>query len=295
MTPIGESPSRKLFLAFNAIVLAASAVICLLPMINLLAVSLSSAPAAAAGYVKLWPVDFTLDSYEYVARQHMFWITFGVTLKRIALALPLTLLVILVTAYPMSKDSRHVPGRAFYTYFFLIPMLFGGGLIPWYLTVRALHLTNTIWGLVIPGLLPVFSVILLMNFFRNLPKEIEDAAFIDGAGPITALVTIFVPLSLPCIATIALFTLVGNWNSWFDGIILMDSTRMYPVQSYLQSLLVQIDPSKVTSLNLDEVNKVSNRTFKAAQIFIATVPILLVYPFLQKYFTSGIVMGSVKG
>lgn len=295
MSVIKPSKSRIVFLIFNYIFLTASALLCLLPIINLLALSFSSASAASAGYVKLWPVGFTLDSYKFVAGNKQFWISFGVTLKRIVIALPLTLFIIVLTAYPMSKDKKVMPGREFYTYFLIFPMLFGGGLIPWYLTVRKLHLTNNIWGLVVPGLVPVFSIILLMNFFRNLPKEIEEAAFIDGAGPILALFKIFIPLSLPSLATITLFTVVGHWNSWFDGIILMDSTKMYPLQSYLQTLLVQVDPRKITSRDLSMLNTVNNRTFKAAQIFIATVPILLFYPFLQKYFTKGIVLGSVKG
>lgn len=295
MSVIKPSKSRIAFLVFDYIFLAASALLCLLPIINLLALSFSSANATSAGYVKLWPVDFTLDSYKFVANNAQFWTSFGITLKRIALGLPLTLLIIVMTAYPMSKDKTVMPGRDFYTYFFIFPMLFGGGLIPWYLTVRKLGLTNNIWGLIVPGLVPVFSIILLMNFFRNLPKEIEEAAFIDGAGPMLVLFKIFLPLSLPCIATITLFTVVGHWNSWFDGIILMDSTKMYPLQSYLQSLLVQVDPRKITSRDLSAMSTVNNRTFKAAQIFIATLPILLMYPFLQKYFTKGIVLGSVKG
>lgn len=295
MSAIKPSKARIVFLIFDYIFLTASAAICLLPIINLLALSFSSASAAAAGYVKLWPVDFTLDSYKFVAAKMEFWVSFGITLKRIALALPLTLFIIVITAYPMSKDRRVMPGRNFYTWFFIFPMLFGGGLIPWYLTVRKLGLTNNIWGLVVPGLVPVFSIILLMNFFKNLPKEIEDAAFIDGAGPLVALFKIYIPLSMPSLATITLFIIVGHWNSWFDGIILMDSTRMYPLQSYIQTLLVQVDPRNINERTLALVKTVSNRTFKAAQIFVATVPVLIAYPFLQKYFTKGIVLGSVKG
>jgi putative aldouronate transport system permease protein len=293
---IRESTARKAFLLFDYLFLSFSALTCLLPLVNMLAISFSSGNAAIAGYVKFLPVQFTLDAYKYVASRGEFWNSFLVSVERIALGLPLGLLVTVLTAYPMSKDSRVMPGRNFYTYFILIPMLFGGGLIPWFLTVRALGLTNNLLGLVIPGLVGTYYVILMMNFMRNLPKEIEESAFIDGAGPLTTLFKITLPLCLPSLATIALFTLVAHWNAWFDGIILMDSKKMYPLQSYLQSLIVQNDPRKMMNGSEQRAFAAMNlKTFKAAQIFIATVPVLAAYPFLQKYFTKGIVLGSVKG
>jgi putative aldouronate transport system permease protein len=295
MSTIKPSPVRRVFLAFDYLFVGAAALLCVLPIVNLLALSFSGASAAAAGVVRLWPVNPTLASYRLVLEAGAFWRSFGVSLIRIGLALPLTLVVVVLTAYPLSKTKKVMPGRDAYTYYLLVPMLFGGGLIPWYLTIRALHLTNTVWGLVIPGLVPIFNVILLMNFFRGLPKEIEDAAFMDGAGPVRTLASIYVPLSTACIATITLFTIVQHWNSWLDGIILMDTLEQYPLQSYLQSILVQVDPKKINALNLEKTKAISERTFRAAQIAIAMVPIFAAYPFLQKHFTKGIVMGSVKG
>jgi putative aldouronate transport system permease protein len=289
------SPGRFAFLSIDVIVVCLAAFMCLLPIINLIAVSFSSPSSAAAGIVRLWPVKPTIAPYRMVLESSAFWRSFGISLLRIGLALPLTMVVVTLTAYPLSKDSRVMPGRNFYTYFLLVTIMFGGSLIPWYLTMRALRLTNTIWGLVIPTLTPVFNIILLMNFLRGLPKEIEDAAFMDGAGPLQTLWMIIVPLSKPCLATIALFTIVQHWNSWFDGIVLMDSTNRYPLQAYLQSILVKVDPRTIISRNLKSTMAISERTFRAAQVTIAMVPILCAYPFLQKYFTKGIVLGSVKG
>ncbi len=293
---IRKSPQRTAFLVFDYAFLLLSALLCLFPLVHVLAISFSSAVAAAAGRVSIFPVEFTLASYEYVASKGAFWTAFGVSVMRIALILPLTLLVTVMAAYPMSKSAKVFRARPFYTYFLLITMLFSGGLIPWFLTIRGLGINNTIWALVIPGIAQVFNTILLMNFIRDLPAELEEAAVVDGGGPLTILFRIILPLMKPALATISLFVIVGNWNEWFTGIILMDHPSKYPLQSYLQSIIspttnIQlIDPK-----NLDLLKKINERTFKAAQIFIAMFPVLVLYPFLQKYFTKGLVLGSVKG
>lgn len=294
-TRLFMSRGEKIFAVLNYIFLIIAAFLCLFPIINMLAISLSSASAASTGAVKLWPVNFTTASYVFMASKIEFWRAFLVTVKRIALALPLTLAIVILTAYPMSRTAKRFKGRNFYTYFFLVPMLFSGGLVPWYMTIRFLGLIDSIWALVLPGLVPVFSVILLMNFYRNLPQEIEEAAMIDGANNLQLLWHIYIPLSAAAIATIALFTFVGHWNSWFDGQILMNHTANYPLQSYLQGIIIVPDIKFVTVRDLARMQLISDRTTKAAQIFIGALPVLLIYPFLQRYFMSGIVLGSVKG
>jgi len=174
-------------------------------------------------------------------------------------------------------------------------MLFSGGLIPTYLLINNLKLMDTIWSLVLPGGLPIFNMILMLNFFRQIPEEIEDAAYIDGAGHWRILWLIFVPVSTPAIATITLLCLVNHWNSWFDGLIYMNKIENYPLQSYLQTIIMRFDFSKLTPTELKSLAKLNQRSIKAAQIWIACIPILMVYPFLQKYFVKGIVLGSVKG
>jgi putative aldouronate transport system permease protein len=142
---------------------------------------------------------------------------------------------------------------------------------------------------------PIFNVILMVNFFRNVPRELEEAAYMDGAGHWMLLWKIFLPVSVPVIATVSLFVIVGHWNSWFDGLILMNSPSRYPLQSYLQTIIINPDPKMLTERDLEILKVINNRTTKAAQIFVAMLPILVVYPFLQRYFTTGITLGSVKG
>ncbi|CAM3404643.1 carbohydrate ABC transporter permease [Paenibacillus lupini] len=287
--------SRKSFLIFNYILLGLTAFVCILPLINVLAISFSSSTAAAAGFVKLLPVDFTLSSYKYALQKHEFVDGFFVSLKRVGLGYAINMLLSILVAYPLSKEKKALSLRNFYAWFFIITMLFSGGLIPTYMTIKSVHMLDTIWALVLPGAVPVFNVILLMNFFRGLPKEIEEAAYIDGAGYWRVLWKIYVPLSMPAIATITLFTIVTHWNSWFDGLIYMNQPIHYPLQSYLQTIIITTDPSLMSSNELLNTGDVSDRTYKAAQVFLAAFPVLLVYPFLQKYFMKGLVMGSVKG
>ena len=297
-----RSLSRRFFLVGNTIFLSFAAALCLFPMAHVLALSFSSARAAAAGRVSLFPVEFTLASYAYVAQKSEFWQSFSVSLQRIGIALPLMIFVTVLAAYPLSKDRSRFPARTFYTYFFLVPMLFSGGLIPSYLVIRQVGLIDRLLGLILPQAVVVFYCILLMNFFRDMPKEIEEAAIVDGAGPLTTLFRIIIPLAKPPIATIALFIIVGHWNEWFMAIIIMNSPEKYPLQTYLQSVIAPTavetavsSQSSMTPAELDRMREISDRTFKAAQIFVAMVPVLMIYPFLQKYFTKGLVLGSVKG
>jgi putative aldouronate transport system permease protein len=292
---IKESASRKVFVVFNTVFLIAASLLCLLPIIHIAAVSFSSSAAATAGLVKLWPVDFTMNSYNYVFKRDAFWRAIVVSFQRVVLGGGVNMLLVIMTAYPLSKEVTRFKMRTVYAWLFFMTMIFSGGLIPWYMVIRNLGLLNSIWALVLPGAVPVFNVILLLNFFRQIPHELEEAAAIDGAGHWTILWRIFIPTSLPALATIALFTAVGHWNSWFDGLILMNRPEKYPLQSYLQTVVIQRDLSLVGQDEWKNLMEVSDRTVKSAQIFLGALPILTVYPFLQKYFVKGIVVGSVKG
>lgn len=290
-----KSLGRKVFLVINYTVLISLALICLLPLVYVLAVSLSSSSAAMANKVTLVPVDFTWKSYQYVVRKPAFYLSFFVSIKRVLLGVPINMLLTILTAYPLSKGRDNFRARNFFSWYFVITMLFTGGLIPWFLTIYSTGLIDTIWALVIPGALPVFNMIILMNFFRSLPKELEEAALIDGAGQWTILARIFIPLSTPSLATLVLFSLVTHWNSWFDGLILMNDPNNYPLQSYLQTVVVNRDIAMLSMKDAEALSEISDRTVKCAQIFIAMVPILAFYPLLQKYFTTGMVLGGVKG
>jgi len=268
---------------------------CVLPLVHVFSISLSSSAAATAGLVKLWPVEWSLKSYEYVLSKQAFLKSVFVSTERVVLGVSLNLLLTVLVAYPLSKEPQVFRWRTAYVWFFVFTILFGGGLVPWYMVIKATGIMDSVWALILPGAVPVFNVILLLNFFRGLPKELEEAAFIDGAGYLVTLWKVIIPLSAPAIATITLFSTVGHWNSWFDGMILMNKPDHYPLQTYLRTVVIERDLSLMSLDDLELMSQISDRTTKAAQIFLGSLPILLVYPFLQKYFMKGIVLGSVKG
>ncbi|CAI6083967.1 carbohydrate ABC transporter permease [Cohnella sp. JJ-181] len=286
---------RRTFVALNYAVMALVAVACLLPIVNVLALSLSSSAAAGSGQVKLWPVGFNLKSYEFVLGKPEFGRAFTVSLLRVAVGVPLNMLLTILVAYPLSKERKDFRFRWAYAWYFVTTMLFSGGLIPWYMTIKMTGIIDSFWALILPGAVPVMNVILLLNFFKSLPDEIEEAGLMDGAGRWQALWRIAVPLSAPAIATLTLFCIVNHWNSWFEGLILMNRPEHYPLQSYLQTVIVNRDMSLMSAVDVTKWSMISDRTSRAAQVIVALLPVLFVYPFLQKYFAHGIVMGSVKG
>lgn len=269
---------------------------CLIPILNQLAISFSSSSAVASGQVYLLPKEFTLESYRYMAEKPAFFMSLAVSLKRIGLGVPLNMILTILAAYPLSRQDREFRARRYYVWYFILPMLFSGGLIPTYMVVRNTGLIDSIWALILPYAINVFHCILTVNFFRGIPKEMEEAALIDGAGHVRLLRSIILPVSAPVLATITLFYIVNHWNSWFDGLIYMNNPDNYPLQTYLQTMVVSKNLMTMESLrDVRQISNISDRTGKAAQVFLAALPILMVYPFLQKYFTAGIVMGSVKG
>jgi putative aldouronate transport system permease protein len=265
-----------------------------MPIIHILAISFSSGSAAAAGKVMLWPVEFTTAAYDNVFGKPEYLRAFGVSIQRVIVGTALSMFLTIVTAYPLSKDRNTFRLRTVYAWIFVFTILFNGGLIPTYLTIKSLGLIDSLGALVFPMAINVFNVILLLNFYRNLPKEIEDASRIDGAGHFATLWKIYVPLSLPALATTGLFTMVGHWNSWFDGMLYMNHPENYPLQTFLQTVIIKMDFRFIKSENVELMLQLSDRTSRAAQIFVAAFPILIVYPFLQRFFIKGIVMGSVK-
>ena len=283
----------RLFDGFNYIFLASFAVLCLLPLIHIFAVSLSGRAPATGGFVSFWPIDFTLENYEQVMGSRTFLRSFAISVARVVSGTTLNMVLVILTAYPLSKSPRVFKGRTIFIWFFVFAMLFDGGLIPSFLVVLSLGLLNSLGALVLPNAVPIFSVILMMNFFRNVPVELEESALIDGASHWKVLWYIYIPLSLPAIATLTLFAAVNHWNAWFDGLIYMTDSANYPMQTFLRSVIVSLDLTKV-GINPQDLQRLSDRAIRGAQIIVATVPILLVYPFLQRYFISGIKLGAVK-
>ncbi|WP_127587327.1 carbohydrate ABC transporter permease [Paenibacillus koleovorans] len=289
-----RSASQKVFQATNHVLLALLAFGCVVPLIHVLAISLSSNAAATGGLVKIWPVDFTFKSYEYIFVTDKFLDAFLISVQRVILGDAVNMLLVVLAAYPLSKEASRFRPRTFYAWLFVLTILFQGGLIPTYMVIRSTGLLDSIWALVLPNAVPVFSVILLLNFFRGLPKEIEEAAYMDGAGHVRTLIHIYLPLSLPALATIVLLITVGHWNSWFDGLIYMNSPEKYPLQSYLQTVVIEKDFTKLGEEDLKHIQEISDRTIKAALVFMGALPVLLLYPFLQRFFMKGLVLGSVK-
>jgi putative aldouronate transport system permease protein len=269
---------------------------CILPIWYTLSLSLSSKTAAAGGLVWLWPIDFNFNSYRELLRDGQFFNSFWISIQRVVLGGVLNFVIVALTAYPLSKSSRDFRQRNVLMWILVFTMLFNGGLIPLYLTVKGLGLINSIWALVLVaganGL--VFNVILTVNFFRNLPRELEEAALVDGAGPWLMLMKVFIPLSVPVLATVTLFSIVMHWNEFLYGLIFMTREEFYPLQTYIQQLVIVFDPNIINEEEMKIMTELSNRTLNAAKIFIAMIPVLIVYPFLQRYFIHGITLGSVK-
>lgn len=284
-------------IAFDVIlttILIALALLCIFPLWYTLCISLSEKSKVAAGLVGLWPVGFNFNSYQQIMGDSNFLRSFWISIQRVFLGTICELGATLLMAYPLSKTARQFRGRDNIMWFLVFAMLFSGGLIPWYQTMKTIGMINNIWGLVLGNSLPIFNVILVMNFFRNIPKEIEEAALLDGAGPWTMLFQIYLPISKPVIATVSLFSMVYHWNEFFNGLILMTRQVNYPLQTYIQQMIVVINTASMTTDQIRQLDQLSNQTLNAAKIFIAIIPILCIYPFLQRYFISGITLGSVK-
>lgn len=298
MLKIKKSKGRLVFEICNYAILIIASLTCLLPFINLLAISFSSRSAAATGNVLFWPIDFDISAYKFIMQSDKFFRSFAISIQRVIIGVIINIVMVVLTAYPLSKSSKSFRSRSAYSWFFIFTMLFTPSMIPSFIVVQNLNLIDTIWALVLPGALPIFNMVVMLNFFRNLPKELEEAALIDGAGHWRILWKIFVPLSTPSIATITLFSIVGHWNAWFDGMLYMNFPENYPLQSYLQSIIISPEAIMRVMNPSEEMVKllqsISNKTARASQLFVATVPVLIAYPFLQKYFTTGLVMGSVK-
>ncbi len=293
--------THRKFSAFhfvNYFLLTLLIVICIIPILHVIALSFSQKIEAVAGHVGLIPVGFNLEAYRYVMEDSQFWTSLGVTLLRVVIGVPVNIFLCVMTAYPLSKSNSRFHARTVFSWFFVFTMLFNGGQIPLYMVISKLGMINTIWALTLPGAMNVSYMILMLNFFRGIPTEVEDAAIIDGASQIKVLFRVFLPMSLPSLATIILFATVANWNVWMDGYIYMNTPDKYPLQTYLATKLMESKNNVETLMTPEQLARmelVSEKTIEAAQIFLAALPIMCVYPFLQKYYIKGIVVGSVKG
>ncbi len=286
------------FNIINGFLLCLLIVICFIPVMHLIALSLSKKIEAVAGNVGILPRGFNIEAYRYVMEDSRFWRSLKVTLMRVGIGVPVNVLLVVLTAYALSKPKSRFHSRGFFSAFFIFTMFFGGGMIPSYIVISKLKLINTIWALTLPGAMNIGYMVMMMNFFRGIPGEIEEAAVIDGSGQFRILFSLYLPMSLPSLATIILFASVANWNCWMDGYLYMNTPDKYPLQTYLATLLMETKNTvemQMTPEQLKRMAQTSEKTIEAAQIFLAALPIMCFYPFLQKYYIKGIVVGSVKG
>ena len=284
------SLSGKIYTIVVYTIMVIAVLCCLVPFIYMLALSFSSAKAVVNGRVFLWPVDFTVDSYIKIFNYPNFFRAYGNTIFYTVAGTAIGLVMTILFAYPLSKGFLR--GRGFIFRLVIFSMYFSGGLIPNYLLVNTLRLTNTVFAMLLPFAISQFNLIILISFFRSLPSEIEEAAIIDGLGYFGILRQIILPLSLPAIATISLYIAVFFWNDWFYGLIYLNN-KLYPVMLYLRNIVKGI-ASADGGAGAAEKNTIEI-TIKAAVIISSTLPIIALYPFLQRYFVKGLTVGSVKG
>ena len=263
----------------------------LYPFLFVLARSFSSGDATLSK-MTIIPQGMTLANYSTMLQYRYIGTGFRNSVARVLLGGALNLGVCILGAYPLSK--RDLPHRTLIMGFIVFTMFFSGGLIPLYLLVSKLGLRNTIWALVLPALVPTFSLIIMRNFFMTIPESLEESARMDGARDFTILMRLIVPVSKPVLATVVLWSMVDHWNAWFDSMIFMSKAENHVLQMIMRRMVKQVRILEdLGGMNVDEM--VLPETLKAATIMISTVPILMIYPFLQKYFSKGILVGSLKG
>ena len=269
--------------------------VCVLPFINVAAISFSSKSAILRGDVTFWPVEFTTMAYEAIfsdkALVGSLWYTIKLTVIYTVIAMVMTILM----AYPLTK--KRLKGRNFFSFLALFTMYFSGGTIPIYLNVKEFGLLDTMWSLIIPGVLSTYNMIIMKSFFASLPNELEEAATIDGANDFQILLQVILPLSLASIATLTLFYAVGKWNSFADAKYYIQTKALQPLQLRLYNIIKGSTAVDVTAIEGNANSNAQNvsESIESATIIFATLPILVVYPFVQRYFVSGVTIGAVKG
>lgn len=283
----------RLFNLINVVVLLLFTIIIVVPLWNVLASSFSSGKSLASDHFLFWPKDFSLENYRAVFRDTTIWRAFFISITKTVIGVVTHVLFCATVAYGMSK--RHLKGRKLYSTLGIITMFFSGGMIPTYLLIKSLGLLNSFWVYIIPAMFSYYDVIILMNFFRGVPDSLEESAAIDGAGQWRIFASIYLPLSKPALATIALFNGVGQWNDFMTTKLYITDKALYPLQMKLYEIIVQSQTQTMQSLAAGAaIVETTTKGVQLATIVITTVPILIIYPILQKHFISGMMVGAVK-
>ncbi|ULL15346.1 carbohydrate ABC transporter permease [Paenibacillus sp. H1-7] len=284
---------EKLFDGLIIAIVAAASFLALVPILHLASVSLSSNAAILSNKVTVFPVEWSTMAYQTVFRDVKMINSLLFTIMLVVLFTVICMVMTICAAYPLTK--KHLKGRDAFLLMIVFTMFFSGGLIPEYLLVKTMKLTNSIWALVLPGMVNAFYLIILKTFFSSIPDELEESARIDGSSHFGTLIRIVLPLSLPVLATLSLFYAVGRWNGFMDALFYITNQDLYPIQLKLYQLVISNQMSDATAT--EGMNSLAPvpESLKAASIMFATIPILLVYPWLQRYFISGMMIGAVKG
>ena len=289
---IKRSAGDRAFDWINYLFLALFSLTILLPFWNLFVQSVSSPDSGVVDALQMWPKKFSAFNYKYVLANKYIWTGYRETLIRTIAGTALSVTLTAMGAYVLSK--KKLPNRNFWTTVVLIPMFFSGGMIPSYLWMVNLHLIDNRLVLILPGLISSYNLIIMRNFFMSVPEGLEESAMIDGAGSIRIFFSIVLPISKAVLATVALWVMVGHWNAWFDATIYIRDANKLPLQVVLRRILME-GTQQMMDMNSTDTNHVTPDTLKAATTFVCMLPIMCVYPFVQKYFVKGVIIGSLKG
>ncbi|MBT2282841.1 carbohydrate ABC transporter permease [Paenibacillus polymyxa] len=290
---MSENTANRIFNTVNVILIVITMVLCLAPFIHIIAISLSSNRAIGSGEVSFFPKELSFEAYTKVFADGSMIRSLIYTIWLTVLSTVLSMAMTIAAAYPLAKSN--LKGRKWFMLVIVVTMFFSGGIIPEYILIKNLHLLDSTWGLILPGLISPFYMIILITFFRGIPESLEEAAGIDGSSHFGTLMRIILPLSLPVMATLSLFYAVGRWNGFQDALMYITKPEIYPLQLKLYQMIQQ---NQITELMQNEgigAVQVLPESLKAASVIFSTLPILLVYPWLQRYFISGVMVGAVKG
>lgn len=289
-----DSAGYRVFTWLNSTILVILCLIMLYPFVTVLAQSFSSPGAIKAGLVSFWPVDFNIDTYIAVANNGMFWRNYGNTVVYTVVATIIAMILTTSFAYVLSKE--HLRGRKVLIGIAIFTMFFNGGIVPNYVLISSLGMKNTMWALVIPGAISVFNLLVMKSFFENLPKDLEEAAQIDGLSWFGIFGRIVLPLSKAVIATMVLFYSVAFWNDWFAAFLYLDKSELFPVTLFLRNLLAGASSAATEGAAASgSTASALSANIQSVTMILTVLPILFVYPFVQRHFVSGIMLGSVKG
>lgn len=291
---MNQTKGEKIFNVFNIIILSCLGVCSLYPFLYILTLSFSTAAEASRSGFHLWPGEVSFTAYKMVFTNPEILIGYLNTVGRTVVGTILTVIVTCMAAYPLSK--KHLPHRGLITFIIMFTMLFSGGLIPAFLLIKNLDMIDSYLVYILPSLTSAFSIIIVKNYFQSIPESMAESAAMDGASDFYTLFKIYMPLSKPVLATITLWTAIAHWNMWFDALIYMNSESKLTLQLFLRRIVVEGSTAMVEKgLVNPDMASFTPETIKAATVIVTILPILLLYPFLQKYFLKGIMLGGVKG